>query len=242
MALFGIRTRSTRIPPKRLQLVGFPRSANTFLAQWCQYSRLPLVATHHHWDYELQSRLLAEGVTTYVLLRDPAAVITSCMIWNSYHGSTLEQEVKNVEGHFELWRQFHDHAVRRLLPRGARVVTFETIVDRSVTVVLKADGFRLRRRWSKERYEQGQRIHLREHAEDPATNLGSAFTGQAKPELNVPADICATYALLREKAQQSLAHARQRTEPALRKLTRLVAGRIRPVGPVANARGPNCTA
>jgi hypothetical protein len=215
-------------PLKRLQLVGFPRSANTYLAQWCGQSRLPLVATHHHWDYELQDRLLAAGVTTYVLVREPAAVIASCMVWNTYHGSSLEEEVKNVNGHYDLWRQFHHHALDRLVSRGARVVCFEYIVDRSVAVLLKADGFRLRSRWSKERYEQRQRTHLREQAADPATNLGSAFTGLAKPELDVPPDICATYKLLKSEAEQMLLDARKRTEATIRKLARAVRRRVRP--------------
>lgn len=226
MATFRQFHRWHPAPLKRIQLVGFPRSANTYLAQWCGHSRLPLVATHHHWEYELQARLLAAGVTTYVLIRDPAAVIPSCMVWNTYHGSTLEEEVQNVDGHFDLWRQFHDHALNRLVTRGARVVCFERIVDRSVTVLFKADGFHLRSRWSKDRYEKRQRRHLHEQAADPTTNLGSAFTGRAKPELEVPPDICATYNLLKTKADQMLVDARKRTEPTIRKFARVVAGHL----------------
>lgn len=212
---------------KGLQLVGFPRSANTYLTMWCQISELPLLASHHHWDYALQDRLLATGVTTYVLIRDPAAVIASCMVWNSHHGSTMKRELNNTEGHFDLWRQFHDHALRRLVARGARVVRFEHIVDRSVAVLLNADGYRLCWRWSKRRYLRYQRKHLRKRALDPTTHLGGAFTGQAKPKLDIPPDICATYQLLAERADARLA-ASVHALPLVRKVTRFVTRQARP--------------
>ncbi len=94
---------------KYLQIVGFPRSGNTYLARWSEFSELNLKASHHHFDYNRQAKLLSDGVITYVIIREPAASIASCMVWNSKHGFDLQMEVNNPGNHFNKWRQMHNH-------------------------------------------------------------------------------------------------------------------------------------
>jgi hypothetical protein len=215
--------------PARLQLVGYPRSGNTYLAAWCLSSSLERVS-HQHWDYQQQRNLLAEGVATYVLIRDPADAVASWMAadrgtahtWRQKLGRSVQDRLDSwamrylgrrstsllkwerplLERRLDLWRQFYAHAQQRLLPAGARVVAFERIVDHSVARVLEADGFALTESWSKEQFEQRQRDQLPLMGLNAEDNLGSAFTGRLKPTIAIPEDITATYESFKSIAEE----------------------------------------